>query len=459
MVRAKVTNPLTLDKGDRLQPSLEAVLGRALSPAALTLLQAITDEASRAGMPAYLVGGFVRDLILGRPSLDIDLVFEGKAISLGRRLVSRLGGNLVAHRDFGTAVWWLPTDKRPLLRLLGIKGPAASTNLPESIDLITARREGYTSPAALPTVEFADIQADQARRDFTINTMAVRLDGPMAGLLLDPWHGRSDLKAGLLRTLHYKSFADDPTRILRIFRFSGRLGFKLEARTAIQLEHGVQGIALLSGDRIRHELEMTLVESERVKILRAMQRRSVLSQVSPELKLTPRSAKTLNEWKPQAPPEHWGMDDISLRDIVFTLWFLHLRPSVAATTVKRLRFDASLRDAVLSASRLHVQHRALANMLPSNLVATLEKQPALAVYALYLAHKDDPLARKLLTYAKTWRHVRPHTSGDTLQQRGLKPGPPYKSILVRLRAAWLDGEVRNARQEQALLERLLDEYG
>ena len=178
-------------------PDLDAVLRPGLSPASRALLKAIIRQAETQHTPIYLVGGFMRDLILGRPSPDLDLVFEGEAIHQGQALVKNFGGKLVVHRSFGTAVWWLPEDQAAFLRSLKVKATKGD-RLPKSIDLITARRETYSRPAALPTVQFTDIAADQFRRDFTINTLALRLDGPQAGRLLDPWGAQQDLKAGLL---------------------------------------------------------------------------------------------------------------------------------------------------------------------------------------------------------------------------------------------------------------------
>lgn len=427
-------------------PSLDAILRKALPFQARIALRAVVAEAERQNMPVYLVGGFVRDLLLGRPSLDLDVVVEGPAIRLGRSLVERMGGRLVVHKPFGTAVWW-PRDQK--------KGAAAA---PGFIDLISARSESYARPVALPTVKFDSIRADQFRRDFTINTLALRLDGSTAGQLLDPWGGLADLRTGVLRTLHPGSFADDPTRILRILRFAGRLGFRVEPDTLAQLKRKLPGLELLSGDRIRNELELTLLEKNRVEILRDLQRLAVLRHIHPRLRLVTGTATLLERAASKAPPTYWDLRDLSSVDLGFVIWFMHFAAQEVAELAKRLRFNKDLQTASEAAARLRAQHRSIGRMPASRLVSRLEKEPQLAVYAFYLAHEHGALGRALEKYARSWRHIRPGIDGNTLRKRGLAPGPAYKKILESLRAARLDGQVRTAKQEAQLLERLLDEH-
>ncbi len=146
-------------------------------------------------MAVYIVGGIVRDLILERPSLDFDMVVEGDAIALAKALAKTYGGRIVAHGRFGTAKWW--TDAACARRWQSACSTGAGLNpadLPDSLDLISARTEFYDYPTALPTVERSSIKLDLHRRDFTINTMAIRLDGRHYGDLYDYWGGLNDLK-------------------------------------------------------------------------------------------------------------------------------------------------------------------------------------------------------------------------------------------------------------------------
>jgi len=459
MASSKPLLKVKLDTSGRTQPSLAAILSRALSPAAWKLLQLIVTEAEQGGAAIYLVGGFVRDLLLGVPSLDLDLVFEGDAIRLGRTLCKRYGGRLVSHAPFGTAVWWLPADSTVLLRRLGsARGAGRIQPLPEFIDLISARSESYVRPAALPAVQLADITADQYRRDFTINTLALRLDSSEAGRLLDPWQALPDLKAGILRTLHPRSFSDDPTRILRILRFVGRLRFKVEAKTQQQLKASLPGLALVSGERLRNELDLVLVEKQRIKILQSMQRLAVLRHIHPKLRFPAPAAGLLNRAGFKPAPDHWDLQGATVAELGYVFWFMQLAPNQVADLCERLRFNVNLKAATLSAARLRAAQARIRGLSPSRLVAHLEKEPPLAIYALYLANKNAPIGRLLESYAKKWRHVHPLTDGNLLRKKGLHPGPAYKLILSRLRAARLDGEVRTAKQESVLLEKLLDEH-
>ena len=192
-------------------------------------------RARSAGKPVYLVGGAVRDLLLGRGRADVDLVVEGDAAGLA----ALLGADVVEHERFSTAK----------CRLDG-----------HEIDIATARTETYSRPGALPEVKPSSIAGDLARRDFTINAMAIPLDGEP--ILIDPYGGRGDLTSGLLRVLHPRSFADDPTRALRAARYAARFGFELEAKTAGLLAGADLGT--VSADRRQGELARLATEPEAV---------------------------------------------------------------------------------------------------------------------------------------------------------------------------------------------------
>jgi tRNA nucleotidyltransferase (CCA-adding enzyme) len=435
--------------------NLLPALRRRLSPATAALLDAIVSQAEGQGGLIYLVGGFVRDLLLRRPNLDLDLVLEGDAIQLGRALAKKFGGRLVAHKPFGTAVWWLPENQTALLRQLRVP-KKKNTRLPAFFDLITARRESYRYPAALPSVQFAGIREDQYRRDFTINTMAIRLDGNDAGILLDPWGGAQDLRAGLLRTLHSDSFSDDPTRVLRILRLAARLNFKIESGTRAQLQMHLPVLKQVSGERIRTEVELALQEKERPSILQSMQKFGVLRTIHPNLRFSAASARTLAAGEKPI-PAYWNLDSVSKVDLGFVLWMLESSVKDLNAIVVRLAFRADLRAAVIGAANLHRAKAKLARLPVSKLVELLENLPDLSVYAVYLAVGNSVLAKRLKLYATKWRKIQPRTDGNKLRSLGLEPGPSYKRILGALRAAWLDGDVRNLKQEKALLERLRNE--
>jgi tRNA nucleotidyltransferase (CCA-adding enzyme) len=164
-----------------------ARLESALEPANLALLKQIAEIAHKQRLAVYIVGGFVRDLLLDHPAGDFDVVIEGDAIALGRSLAAQFGGRLVSHRQFGTTKWWIAENRQKLVDLLPQGAVLNQEDLPESIDLISARSEFYEYPTALPIIERSGIKLDLHRRDFTINTMALRLDGRHYGELYDYW--------------------------------------------------------------------------------------------------------------------------------------------------------------------------------------------------------------------------------------------------------------------------------
>ena len=188
-------------------------LERKLSPQQFTLLKEVAGVAATRHLPLYLVGGFVRDLLLGMPATDFDLVVEGDAIPLARALAVKYGGRVTAHVRFGTAQWFRPGSGH------------------HALDFISTRSEIYKHPAALPTVSPGVLIDDLRRRDFTINTLALRLDGKHWGELCDELRGLDDLNLGLVRVLHPGSFMDDPTRIFRAVRYEQRYGFQIVPET------------------------------------------------------------------------------------------------------------------------------------------------------------------------------------------------------------------------------------
>jgi tRNA nucleotidyltransferase (CCA-adding enzyme) len=211
------------------------LLLRHLSPAMQAHLHQIRLLANELDTAVYFIGGLVRDLLLGQNSHDLDVVLESNALEFAQAIHHQHGGQLTLHPRFGTATWW-PQDS------------------PAIIDFITARAESYPHPGALPVIQHATLTADLARRDYTLNALAIRLDDPHFGTLLDLHGGLADLQAGLLRVLHPHSFQDDATRIWRGVRYEQRLGFNFAPETATYLQRDLDYLRTISGDRIRHEL-------------------------------------------------------------------------------------------------------------------------------------------------------------------------------------------------------------
>ncbi|HSF82797.1 MAG TPA: CBS domain-containing protein, partial [Anaerolineales bacterium] len=261
VTRTDLLKTLTPQPRILLQRNLSERLEKVLPEGQLALLREAASAAFDQQAALFIVGGFVRDLLLDRPSLDFDLVVEGDAIKLARTLANKHGGRVTSHSRFGTAKWHLPEIW--LSKLSHLVKTASRNNASDqlkSLDLVSARTEFYTYPTALPTVQRGSIKLDLHRRDFTINTLALRLDGNHYGELHDYWGGLTDLRQGLVRVLHSLSFVDDPTRILRAVRFEQRFDFSIEERTLQLMDEAVSLLDRVSGDRIRHELDHILIE-------------------------------------------------------------------------------------------------------------------------------------------------------------------------------------------------------
>ena len=414
-------------------------LSQALSPEQLALVRKVANAAAAWQVPLYLVGGFVRDLLLGIPGTDFDLAVEGAAIPLARALAAKYGGRVTVHARFGTAQWFLP-------------GPSH-----RALDFISTRVEIYKHPAALPTVKTGSLIDDLIRRDFTINALAIRLDGQYWGELYDELGGQADLDKGLVRVLHPNSFLDDPTRLFRAVRYEQRYRFQIAPETLSLMPAACPLISSLSAERLRHELDLVLEEEQAVGIFDRLSELSLLQPVHPALTwdaalreryLT--GVRLLKEPQGKLIPASIGRGILGWHFLTMDLDVNDLQ-----SLERRLHFHARLFNSLLAASGLLAELSSLVGLKPSGWVERLDEVPLMAVFALYLTTPDHAAHPDLRSYLETWRHIRPRTNGHDLIKRGLPPGPRYQQILLRLRQAWLDGEVKSKSEELGLLEKLL----
>ncbi|HUF00127.1 MAG TPA: hypothetical protein VMN99_12795 [Anaerolineales bacterium] len=411
--------------------NLAETLNQSLGEDRLRLLQLVMDEATQRGLPLYVVGGSVRDLVLGRPVNDFDLTVEGDAIALARSLAKKHGGGVTVHTRFGTAKWFLPKD---------LKADH------DTLDLVSARSETYQHPAALPAVELGGFEDELRRRDFTINAMAVRLDGAHFGELRDDLHGMDDLQKGLIRVLHPRSFIDDPTRMYRAVRYEGRYGFKIAAETLALIPEARSVVEKLSPQRIRHELDLILDEPNAVSMLKRLDELDLLSCIHPALVNFDRSnLATLTSDDPA----------LQTRNSRWALWLMHLSDQEIEFINDRLHFTADLLKILRSIALLETNLTAVVGLKPSEAVVVLESYSFKALEVLSAALPEGEIKNTLSQYLSEWWHVKPKTTGHDLKKRDIPPGPKYTEILRRLRAAWLDGEVKTEEEEKNLLTNLL----
>ncbi len=402
-------------------------LARTLPAEGRTALTAITNAGHEDGLTLYLVGGSVRDLLLGHPTLDVDLTLEGDAPDLAQRVAAGLPGlRCLVHSAFGTAT----------LKNAGFR-----------LDVATARGETYRRPGALPSVRPGSLREDLSRRDFTVNAMALALTGSRTGDIVDPFDGRTDLKAGLLRVLHEGSFRDDATRILRGARYESRLGFRLERRTLLWLKRDVGYLETISGPRIREELARALREPQPERVLLRLQRLGALQAIHSALSFDGRRARAfawLREVRGEPPTTAY---------LALLAWGLSLAEATALAA--RLTLTRRETEAVRAAPEAMAIKRKLSRgVRPSRVVALLSPLPPASVWAL-AASASGRARQQALRYLQRWRYVKPSLDGHALLAMGARPGPGLGRALRRLRAARLDGEVRSRREEERMARRLL----
>jgi tRNA nucleotidyltransferase (CCA-adding enzyme) len=423
------------------------LIERALPAPLLKVIRQASQTASQMGYSLYFVGGFVRDLLLGTPTLDIDLVVEGDAIKLARRLSRQIGGRVRSHTRFGTAKIIFDETQSEL-------------SVP-SIDFVAARSEFYEHPTALPQVERSSIKLDLHRRDFTINTLAIQLDPEHYGELLDFYGGEQDLENGLIRVLHSLSFIEDPTRMLRAARLEQRLGFKIEERTEELIGNALGLLDRVSGERIRHELYLIFQEAEPEKGLRRLEELGVLAQIHPALRCNDwlsgkyrqlREILEAGDWRPdsgqQASPLHY-----------LALLTYRLIPEELETLIGRLKITRDDADRLREVSELRstVPRMAERDLPPSTIYQLLAPYPAQSIFLMWVASDSALIRQRLELYHRRLQYVKPEIDGAWLQEKGVEPGPIYRQILGALRDAILDGQVSSLREEEALAEKLLAE--
>ena len=424
------------------RPPTATLARRHLSPDAIAALldgeqrrafDALRQLSAQTATPTYLVGGPVRDALLGAPLLDLDFAIEGNAPALAQQLADHLSpdAQVTVHPRFGTATITLPPPTAH---------PATH------IDLVTARRESYPRPGQLPQVTPGTIADDLARRDFTINALALPLT-PQPTPLLDPHGGLDDLTAGIIRHLHPNSFADDPTRMLRAVRYEQRFGFRIHPATQAAMSHALaQGyMNAVSGDRWRRELERILDEPNPAAPLQRAAELGLLAGLHPALAHAPGLR--------QLPPDG---NRPPTPDNCLAALFAPLSPANAEQVIRRLRLSgrrAALSRDTIALRESEPQIRACANQ-PSALTRLLAGRDPAAVAAWAALTPDPTVATALRRYANELQYIKPHLDGAALLAIGIPQGPTIGEILSRLQDARLDGATQTAHDELALAQRI-----
>ena len=415
----------------------------------------ILEEAGRLGdqlsMPVYAVGGFVRDLILRKPNLDIDLSIEGDGIVFADHLAQRLGGKVRPHQKFRTAIVFYTDDK-------GVE---------QHLDVATARLEYYEYPAALPTVELSSIKMDLYRRDFTINALAIQLNQKRFGMLIDPFGAQRDIKEKAITVLHSLSFVEDPTRILRAVRFERRFNFRISVQTERLIKNALSLSMMdkLSGPRLFNELKHVFDERDVPSCIRRMDNWNLLRTIHSSLKLNP------------------GKDILITNIDEVLAWYrlLYKTPSPRNWAVYLLGLCENAKYPEVSSmlDRLGFIERAKTDFLSlrensrkaSGRLAALQREGRVPMSVLYetLRHVDiegllylmarhgqeHNIGQDISLYLTRLKDVKVDISGNDLSRLGEIPGPLFGEVFHYVLAAKLDGKVATKEEQLALAARYM----
>ena len=444
LVKEPARIPDSLLPERKRERQITALMRERLPKEIFGLLQEAGRLAEKRGITVYAVGGFVRDILLYRPNLDLDLVVEDDGIDFARELSRKLDGRVRAHKKFRTAVVILPDGQR--------------------IDVATARLEYYEHPAALPTVELSSIKMDLFRRDFTINALALELNPDSFGRLVDFFGGQKDIKDRNIRVLHSLSFVEDPTRILRAIRFEQRFTFRIGGQTERLIKNAVKlnMFHKLSGSRVFQELKLILEEKNPLACLVRMEKFGVLQSIHPLLKLDPTKERILQEMDKVI--SWYRLLYLEQHLEAWMVYFLGLcagfDPAQVRILARRLAFTKKLERSFISlrgdidkaVEKLHRwQH---ANGPMSELYFIMEKLPLEGVLYLMGRSQKESLRKSISQYLTQLRGQRLDISGDDLKRLGFEPGPEFSRILDEILAAKIDG-LASDRQSQLELAKAI----
>lgn len=422
--------------------NLLAAFDASLSAVERPVLDAACRWAQTQHTRLYADGGTVRDLLLQRPHLDVDLALDGDALALGACLAEAFNAEITVHQAFGTAV---------------LEGDGWH------VDVARTREERYSSPGALPEVSSAPIERDLARRDFTAHAIALPLTGASAGVLLDPFGGVADIAAGRLRVLHADSFADDPTRILRGVRYAARFNWLFEATTmALALRDGAL-LAAVSPARLGREIVRTLGEAEPES---AFARLAEIPSACSALGLSLRGADDRMAATFRALRAKCGEHPSPAAYLAALQAVGALRATFTARLALTEGESGAIRevgDAVRLAVRAAEGDPGLPGFVDAadrlNAHAMAAGAAALTAHAVagVAPHAADLAAARLQRYLQEWRGLRPRLNGNDLLALGVPPGPAVGRAIARLRAARIRGETQSIDDETALVRELVEQ--
>ncbi|WFS60915.1 CBS domain-containing protein [Pseudodesulfovibrio thermohalotolerans] len=439
---ARIPDSLMPDR--RRERNIAAQARNRLPQRMLDLLKEAGDLGAELDWEVYAVGGFVRDILLGRPNLDLDLVVEGDGIVFAKRFAKKLGGRVKAHSKFKTALVILEDGQR--------------------VDVATARLEYYEYPAALPTVELSSIKMDLYRRDFTINALALRINPGRFGQLVDFFGADRDIRNRTIRVLHSLSFVEDPTRILRAIRFERRFDFQIGGQTMRLIKNALnlKLFSKLSGTRVMHELQLIMNEDDPLSCLLRMQELGIMEAIHPLLSLDRDRIQILTEL---AKVHNWyKLLYLEPSVIPWKLYILGMTMGIKREDIgqvtKRLHFTQKeerdffqLRDMIGEALMKLMGWKEGRSKL-SRLYQILHPVPVEGVLFLMARSRKEYIRRNISQYLARLQYIEIDVNGKDLKNIGIEPGPIYTAILDKLMIAKIDGRAETRHEQLNLAKRL-----
>lgn len=383
-------------------------------------------------MKAYIVGGTVRDMLLGLPPTDIDVVIEGNAIKVGAKISDETRAKFKAHTKFLTGILNFPD---------GVK-----------IDLATARKERYGSPASLPDVEASLILKDLSRRDFTINTMIVSLNPSSYGKLYDHFNGLQDLKSKTLKVLHTLSFIEDPTRALRAFRLSEKLKLKLSSITEKLIKTAIDQGAFehLSGSRLWEEFSYILELPEPYSAMQKLENIGLLKVLNNSIKL---NQKIENIFEKIKEIENWAkIEKISIK--YFNILYLSaLTLNLKDNDILKLSLRLNLNNIekeyflkVKKASKI-ISYRLKKAEKPKEIYKILINFDWIYLFWTIASANEENIREKIKTFIKKYSKVKTEIKGEDLILKGIKSGPKIGKALQAVLYEKLEGNLKTKEEE------------
>ncbi|PIE73423.1 MAG: prohead protease [Deltaproteobacteria bacterium] len=410
----------------------------------IQLLQKIGETADSLGYRVYAVGGFVRDLLLQKENLDLDIVVEGDGIAFAKAFAVKMAASCLTHERFRTA--------------------NVSLQNGFSVDIATARLEYYEHPAAMPTVELSSIKLDLSRRDFTINAMAIHLNPAHFGTLIDFFNSQADLQKKSIRVLHNLSFVEDPSRIFRAVRFEGRMGFTISVHTERLIKNAVdmELFGKSNDTRFLAELKYILSEKNPLPALQRLKKYNLFQFLWPEFSPSGTTDRQMyQDLQHTLETINW-FEGQNFEESCEN-WMVYLLVLMSESTIGQLsefcnRFEESTKTTTFlkeQKEKVREKLRIFNNtptMAHSRIVALLEGVGIEGLLYMMSIAKRDHIKERIVLYLLRLRAVRPRLSGKDLIGMGYKPGPRFTVILTALKNARLDQKTQSKADERALLK-------